>query len=230
MVPKILVSADLKARAEEIKKLLSESDITNPHADLLYFEAESKLGIEQSRKVKEHLSFKPIQAKGRVVVLENASSLTTDAQNALLKILEEPPQEALIILGVNSEADLLPTVISRCHIIQIQGGEQRVEDSLEQDIKKLLSSDIPARFEYIEKLQNKEKFLGAMIIFFRQQLFSHEASHPLWLKQFLAELLQAEEWLNHNVNARGILEYLMLKMPKISISDKLPISSDLSVI
>lgn len=215
MVPKILISPSLKARVGEINKILSQVSLTNPHPDLLYFPDDSKLGIADARKIKEHFSLKPYSAKGRGVVLEDASELTIEAQNALLKTLEEPPAESLLILAAPSDAKLLPTILSRCEIVRL---DAKSYDTLEyhskytQDINKLLTSSIEERFEYIEKLKNREEFFHSMLNYFHQNLTSHTRSGGSNI-EFLHELLQAEEWAAQNVNIRAILEYLMLKMP-----------------
>src|SRR3989344_976762 len=101
MIARLVISSSSGLRKEEIVQTLRLhlKGIKLNHPDILYFLADSKLGIEQARKIKEHFSLKPYGAKGRAVILEDASNLTHEAQNALLKILEEPPTEALLILG-----------------------------------------------------------------------------------------------------------------------------------
>lgn len=200
MIARLLISPSIETLAGNL-----EGYRTN-HPDVLYFKAGEKLGIEQARKIKEHFSLKPYSLKGRVVIIEDASVMTHEAQNALLKTLEEPPKEAILILCASSDANLLPTILSRCEIIRIQNSEFRVQNLYEQEIEKLLNSTIEERFEYIEKLKDKKEFLYSLIMYFHQKL-------PANL-QFTKELLQAEEWAKQNVNLRGILEYLMLKMPK----------------
>ena len=211
MIPKLLISSELEERKSEIEEVLLEFGIKNPHPDLLYLPFEAKLGIEQSKAIKDHLTYKPIQAKGKVVVIEDASNLTIEAQNALLKTLEESPKESLIILGVRTEADLLSTILSRCQIIHLQPlPAWNVSSRFQEDIKKLLNSGIPERFAYIEKLTDREAFLKDLTLFFHKDLASQSGIENL---KFIKELLQAEEWAAQNVNIRGILEYLMLVMP-----------------
>ncbi|HBQ50649.1 hypothetical protein A3B42_02480 [Candidatus Daviesbacteria bacterium RIFCSPLOWO2_01_FULL_38_10] len=181
------------------------SDININHPDTLYFKAGEKMGIGEARKIKEHFSLKPYSAKGRTVIIEDASVMTTEAQNALLKTLEEPPEEAILILAAPSDANLLPTILSRCEIIRIKNKELRIKDYAE-DIEKLLNSFTEERFEYIEKLKDRKEFLQGLLNYFHQKL-------PANL-EFTKELLQAEQWAKQNVNLRGILEYLLLKMPK----------------
>lgn len=179
-------------------------DIKTNHPDVLYFKAGEKLGIAQARQIKDHFSLKPYSLKGRVVIIEDASVMTIEAQNALLKTLEEPPEEAVLLLGAPSDANLLPTILSRC---EIHRSAVLVSQLPTSDIEKLINASIEERFEYIEKLKDKKEFLTALTYYFHQKLPENF--------EFAKELLQAEEWARQNVNLRGILEYLMLilKMP-----------------
>lgn len=221
MLAKILISPNLEDRVEEINKILDQSELTLNHPDLLYFPSNTKLGIEQAKVIIDHFSIKPYSAKGRAVILEDATSLTDQAQNALLKTLEEPPEEAILILGVNSSEKLLPTILSRCQISIIPDVSTQPTpgvgyvDTYGEGIRKLLTQDIALRFEYIEKLKDqkmREQFLKALVNYFHQDLNIHPKGVNT---DFIKELLQAEEWAENNVYIRGILEYLMLKMPKV---------------
>ena len=215
MIARLLISASLQQRIGEIKKIIAEAELKNPHPDLLYFSSEAKLGIEQARIIKEHFSLKPYSSLGRGVVLEDASSLTDEAQNALLKTLEELPEYGLFILATDSDLKLLPTVLSRCQIVRMQPSRLQAKSSYPEEIEKLLKSTVEQRFEYIEKLNDREEFLHALVSYFHQQLqeSTHARTNLAGLNQFLKALLQAEEWQKQNVNIRAILEYLMLVMP-----------------
>ncbi|MBI2337891.1 hypothetical protein HYU95_01795 [Candidatus Daviesbacteria bacterium] len=216
MIARLLICPDVTKIKEEIQKTLA-SHLTSgnvKHPDLLYIKTGEKLGIAEARKIKEHFSLKPYSAKGRAAVLEDTSEMTIEAQNALLKTIEELPENAILILGASSASNLLPTILSRCEIINF---EARSYDTLEyhnkyiKDLDKLLNSSYEERFEYIEKLKEKEEFLHFLVFAFRETLLN---TKPLTkIKNFLDELLQAEQWCKQNVNIRAILEYLMLVMP-----------------
>ncbi len=212
MIARLLISSSLENRIEEINKTLA-SHLTSGnsnHPDLLYFPADSKLGMEQAKKIKQHFALKPYSAAGRIVILEDASTLTTDAQNALLKTMEELPDQGLFILGASSEDKFLPTVLSRIQKVILERTKQPIESS-KYDIEKLLESSIEDRFEYVEKLKDKKEFLQTLVLFFRKEMLEQ----PNY-GEYVKELLQAEEWAAQNVNIRAILEYLMLVMPKTS--------------
>ncbi len=211
MIARLLIGPR-ENRIEKIKSFLEEAGLKNPHPDLLYFSSDSKLGIAEARKMKEHFSLKPYSGKGRAVILEDASRLTDEAQNALLKTLEELPETALFILGADSDSKLLPTVVSRCEITILPRWNHDSTPEVEvKEIEKLLESSIAERFEYIEKLKDREEFFHALIAYFHKNLASHLEGGNV---NFLKELLQAEDWQKQNVNIRAILEYLMLVMPQ----------------
>lgn len=205
MIARLLISSSPDEIKIEVSNFLAShlSGVNLNHPDVLYFSADSKLGISEARKIKEHFSLKPFSAKGRAVILENAANLTVEAQNALLKTLEEPPKDALLILGASSEAKFLPTILSRCQIIKIQNSKIQ-NQNYKEAIEKLITATIEERFEFIEKLKDRENFLKSLTAYF------HKHSDM----QFLKELLKAEQWAGQNVNIRAILEYLMLVMPK----------------
>ncbi len=213
VIAKLLISNSTESRIREIQKVITDAKLTAMHPDLLYFSSDSKLGITEARKIKEHFSLKPYSGKGRAVVLEDASQLTDEAQNALLKTLEELPEYALFILGADSDSKLLPTIISRCQVERLQAtGDSGQGENYKEDIENLLNSTVEQRFEYIEKLKDREEFLHSLLEYFHQTLILHPRGGNV-NPDFLKELLQAEQWQNQNVNIRAILEYLMLSLP-----------------
>ncbi|MCM8800620.1 MAG: AAA family ATPase [Candidatus Omnitrophica bacterium] len=80
-------------------------------------ESES-IKIDQIRQLKTQIYLKPYEAKIKVFILDNVHNLTSEAGNAILKILEEPPQKSLIILITSTPYLLFKTIISRCQIFR----------------------------------------------------------------------------------------------------------------
>lgn len=82
-----------------------------------YFVSPSETGsisIESIRELREWAALKPFVKSPKIALIQNIQSATNEAQNALLKLLEEPPSETIIILHVNDQENLLPTIVSRC--------------------------------------------------------------------------------------------------------------------
>ena len=76
------------------------------------------INISNVRKIKRFLELTSHQSNGKkIVVLYNSEKLTVAASNALLKTIEEPPNDCLIILTINDLANILPTVTSRCRLV-----------------------------------------------------------------------------------------------------------------
>src|SRR6266568_1174257 len=103
-IPLILVG-NTQSREEAISDLLKQHDLGLGHPDVLVLT--EKLGIESIKKIREHLFLKPALSAHRFIIINPADSLTMDAQNALLKILEEPTDTTIIILGVEKTDVLL---------------------------------------------------------------------------------------------------------------------------
>ena len=89
-------------------------DIENNRAvDLIEIDAASNRGIDEIRDLKEGIRFAPVKSKYKVFIVDEAHMLTSQAFNALLKTLEEPPEHAIFILAT-TEAEKLPaTILSR---------------------------------------------------------------------------------------------------------------------
>jgi DNA polymerase-3 subunit delta' len=74
----------------------------------------SMLSIDQIRRIRSQLASRPLRGSHKVGILDPADRATADAQNALLKTLEEPPGAATLILVASNSLALLPTILSRC--------------------------------------------------------------------------------------------------------------------
>jgi len=87
--------------------------------DISFIESEKAVGIAQVRDFQKRIFLKPFKSKQKAVILSTQNTITTEAQNALLKVLEEPPDNTILLLICESSEDFLPTIISRCKIITL---------------------------------------------------------------------------------------------------------------
>ena len=91
--------------------------LKNNHPDLIYVEAQNLKSISVGdirEKVNDTVEIKPYSSLYKVYIIDKADSMTVQAQNALLKTMEEPPEYAVIILIAQSLDRFLPTIKSRC--------------------------------------------------------------------------------------------------------------------
>ena len=110
-------SSRIKAIDAYIKKCSREFNVKQEDLEIYYVEkdiSKKNIAIDQVRKVIENVKIKPANSQCKIVVISDAQYLSIEGQNALLKIIEEPPSYAQIILAVDSEDNLLPTIKSRC--------------------------------------------------------------------------------------------------------------------
>ncbi len=90
----------------------------------------------------------------RVLIIENANLLTDQAQNSLLKLVEEPPENILIVLVSTNSNSILPTILSRCLTIK---GENIFEDGYQMnDIIKFISSNYLERSRIIDRMFSED--------------------------------------------------------------------------
>ncbi|KAB0666689.1 DNA polymerase III subunit delta' [Oryzomonas japonica] len=89
------------------------------HADIHYIEPDGQfIKIEQVRELQRDLSMRPYEAPRKACIIESAERFNPSAGNSLLKTLEEPPGNAIIILLTENAGMLLPTIRSRCQLIR----------------------------------------------------------------------------------------------------------------
>ena len=109
---------------------------SNNHPDFLLLEPEGNvIKIEQIRKLQKIIQEKPIISHKKVYIINDADKMTKEAQNCLLKTLEEPPEFSTIILIGTNENAFLSTIKSRCMILHFQ----KIED---QKIKQYLNNQL----------------------------------------------------------------------------------------
>lgn len=113
------------------------------HADLLHIsrtynsstnKRDTHLKVDALRKIEPFLRKTSSEGGWRIVIVEDANLMNRNAQNAILKILEEPPKQVLIILVAHSIGSLIPTIRSRSRVIQF-------DELAKRDIKLLLSKN-----------------------------------------------------------------------------------------
>ena len=80
----------------------------------------SRIKIDQIRTLKESIYWQPLQNRKKITIIDDADRMTIEASNALLKILEEPPEFAILILVTAFPDTILPTIQSRCYRISFK--------------------------------------------------------------------------------------------------------------
>lgn len=181
-----------------------------PHPDNLTLEPLNRptIGIDAVRDAIRWAYRKPFQRPEKKILIRQAQYLTEEAQNALLKILEEPPEETKIILAVSHPDHLLPTVRSRCSIKHLSSSA--AQPTPDPPPQTLLPTSIEEAFKTAEKLSQLEqpvvvKKLETLILALRRENFMQH-----WKK--IQAIQAAKEQILNNVNPRLALEDMFLRI------------------
>ena len=211
-----------------------EVKLTND-PDLISLGAENSIGIDQVRKLKESLSLKSHSFPPKLGFIAQAEKLTPEAQNALLKILEEPIGNSVLILTAPRQENLLSTVVSRCQLINlpekaaIKLNPVEIQE-LSQELEKILNSSPGRRIQFNDPFKTREEamaFCQAQLVLWREILLK-KIKQPQSSKNRLEQLSSREmtttirqlektlQFLKANANPRLSLDNLLLSYPVIS--------------
>jgi DNA polymerase-3 subunit delta' len=103
------------------------------HPDTQILSGTESLKIEEIRSLQHNLVLNPYNSPYKIAIIDSASRMTFEAQNAFLKTLEEPPGQTILILTVTNKKKLLPTILSRCQIIFFRNiSTEIIQKSLEK--------------------------------------------------------------------------------------------------
>lgn len=109
----LLCIGENKTDCRNCKSCIEFENSNNP--DCVQIKPDGKvIKIEQIRQMQEKILEKPIVSDKKVYIIDDADLMTKEAQNCLLKTLEEPPKFAIIILVLSNESKILNTIKSRC--------------------------------------------------------------------------------------------------------------------
>lgn len=104
--------------------------------NVIEIDAASHRGVDDIRALRETVKLSPSGGKKKVYIIDEAHMLTTEAANALLKTLEEPPSHAMFILATTAPEKLLDTIRSRCvTVVFRKGSKDEVAQALERAAK-----------------------------------------------------------------------------------------------
>lgn len=172
-------------------------------------------GIAAVRQIRESLVIR-ITGIGeyRAIIIKDAHLMTTQAQNAFLKTLEEPPPDTIIILTSPKEDLMLPTIISRCTIISTQVKSQNINFEEEEKIfQKLSNGSIGEKIQFVEEMgkdrQKALNFVEQQLKFFHQQIHAPTPEVEAQTEVKINAFISARQDISNNVNPKMVLFELL---------------------
>ncbi len=110
----VAVNTQKRKGFEVVSKDVAQRLINGTSMDIIEIDAASNTGVDDIRTLKETIGLSPTEAKYKVYIIDEVHMLSTNAFNALLKTLEEPPKHAIFILATTEIHKVPQTILSRC--------------------------------------------------------------------------------------------------------------------
>lgn len=193
MIPLVLISNDSK----KIKNYFKN----NFDKDCLLYEIEpekKEYSIEEIKNLRRETGI--FNKLKRIYLLQNFHVSSIEAQNAFLKLLEEPPKNVLFVLTTDNEEKLIPTIKSRVKTIHL---EKKVSTKLNPKIKEVIEKFIESKGF---KFPTEEIALDDIIIFFHDRLKTDKKSGLI-----IKETLRIKSLLeNNNLNKQLAIDHILI--------------------
>lgn len=207
------------AKEERVARIREELETLHidPLDQIIITPEESTLGILRIRELISRIQLSPYRSTTTAAVIYDAGTLTIQAQNALLKLLEEPPPHAKLFLETGNSAVLLSTLLSRCQSIPITSQQPKAKnESIAQllAINKNSIGEIAAMSDTISK--NREDagaWVDAALFSLHEVLASEtETKKQKALAHIGRVLLDGRNQLRANVTPKLVIDNLLLKI------------------
>jgi len=173
-------------------------------ADVIFIDSQNKksIGINEVRKIKNDSIIKPVECDFKIYIFKNSQNLTEQAQNALLKIFEEPPKHIIFLLLCNNSKNLISTVISRARIVKLNKiNDENSNEDVDNFIDFLVKNDKIYALSILSKYESDREKL---------KLFLNNCKEKILLK-IKNQILNVNNINDINMNKNLILLSIFLE-------------------
>ena len=170
---------------------------------------ETKIYIEDIRKLKSYLSLKPYAGPYKFVIINDADRLVPEAANAFLKMLEEPSPFTIIILISSKPKFILPTVLSRCEKVQfLPSAEKEVDKATAKAIDEFMGvakQGITERMQYAEKIFAGKDYQNLVVGLIHTLRARENPNHKVLKNLLRLNSLLSQPQFNHRLALENFL-------------------------
>mgnify|MGYP000871464394 FL=1 len=223
----LIVGQDTEKQESMVLEIISKSfgkiysEITDiykiPDVHILELKEKNSIGIEDVKNFQSEMKFKPFEQNQQFGIIFESEKLTHQAQNALLKTLEESEDNTVYLLCVDNEKNLLQTIISRSQLIYLTGKQSR-EESIE--IPNILSMNLVEQFGYVEEVSKSKvgsfELINNLEQYYKQildeNIINRDMKEIRRIKNNLLFLNDCRMNINANCNKRMVLESLVINL------------------
>lgn len=209
----ILIVGTIEETRKKALEIVLENKISKFDIDTI--ETEKSIGIGDIRLLQKRIFLKPLESEQKAVILEAFFGMTIDSQNAFLKVLEEPPDNTIIIVLSNSTDFLLETILSRCSVLNLEKNNELETKNLEEFLKVI--NQIQKGQGILKFAQDNGKSREDALKFLENLIFAAHQNHNENTNLKLIKKFQSTHTIikTTNVNPRFALENLFLNLNNI---------------
>lgn len=208
----LVVGGNKETRREKVGEIVGKEAARTGDVVALEGEAGKSIGVDAVRQWRKALTLTPV-GKTKVGVILEGEKLTEEAQNAILKVLEEPPEGAVVILSSPSLDLLLLTVVSRCLVIDLGGTTQiSISPEKERELTKIIElitqKNYTLGFDWTKTVGERQEAIeevDRLLVVARAMLLESVVDPGV-----VARLLKTKEYLTANANVRMTLDNLFV--------------------
>lgn len=182
----------------------------NGHPDI--FETDGIKGkskyfsVDAVREIRSNAFIVPNESDKKIYILKNGQNMNEQAQNALLKILEEPPSYVYFIIVSTSKSAMLETILSRVQVYSILGDEEEIDEKEEQTVKNMISALLSV---------NELKLLEETAVFQKNNRYARRVL--VILSEVFRDALVKKSGFSREVKFSGEVSALCLKLTSKSL-------------
>jgi DNA polymerase-3 subunit delta' len=190
--------------------VLSHITLPEPakHPDVIWFNPDgAPLTIDVIRDLQQQVLTKPYQAETRYFILQSVELATVEAQQALLKLLEEPPKHIQFILTSAYPGMILPTILSRVSVITKRYNEEFDDKAV--SIDQLSQMSLAEKFDWAASQENPTQTVLELI---ETHITTFEKNPTLNQIRQLKTLQQTLAFLNAKTNSKLAMEWMVIHL------------------
>lgn len=208
------------ATADQLERALTQArqlhgEVPQEQVSILN-QAAGTISIEMIRTLIQELSFGSYLGKIRQVVVLHAEKATTEAQNAMLKLFEEPPSLTQLWLVTAQPLQLLPTLRSRCQEQYLVTHVATETDASLQDfvaqLPHLSLRELSEKADTLSEREDAKNFTNSLLLYFHVKLCHQPTSV---LRQSIATVLETQKFLEANTNVRLTIEQCFFTLKQL---------------
>ena len=225
----IIANKKERLQKQELKRLLLKlfgKEISDsPDIHILNPEDKNSIGIEEVKELQQSMRFKPFQEEVQAGIILNAQKLTHQAQNSMLKSLEDSSETSVYVLCVDNEKNLLPTIRSRGVILypkreegtnEVTADNSETENVMETFFELSPIEQFNIIEEYSENKENSLTFINGIEETLREELELDIKNGNIDSSQrnleFLKVVEKSREKISSNCNRKLTLEAMIMQL------------------